>query len=312
MILKHLINPKPSIILFFIIFCVALVIFPLIQSEIDIVFDHAYLHYIIVLFLALAIPFFLSTGLNNIIYDKNIIRKDNFVVGVVFMLITSPFTNTVEAWISSLIMLFLFNFLLGSYQNKMPFAQFYNASALLGLLTFIYPNLFFLIIVIIISGINYSNLNWRIIFTIFLGIITPYLFYFVFIFVTEISFNIPKFFAFSQIHFLTIKDMHLSKIIWLSILCILVVFSFSELFMWLYKKSIKSRRTFMTIFWFFIVTILIANYSGWEYFYFTLMPLAIIIGNYFVYTKKRKIANMLFLLLVISSFYYKYMITFNV
>ena len=68
----------------------------------------------------------------------------------------------------------------------------------------------------------------------------------------------------------------------------------------------------MTIIWFFIISILVAIYSGWEYFYFPLMPLAIVIGNYFVYTKKRKIANILFSLLMISSFYFKYMIAFNV
>jgi hypothetical protein len=37
-------------------------------------------------------------------------------------------------------------------------------------------------------------------------------------------------------------------------------------------------------------------------------PLCIIIGNYFTYTKNRKVANLLFLLLVLSSFYYKYWI----
>ena len=68
----------------------------------------------------------------------------------------------------------------------------------------------------------------------------------------------------------------------------------------------------MTIIWFFIISIIIAAYSNWEYFYFTKIPLAIIISNYFVYTKSRRIANILFSLLVISSFYYKYMIVFNV
>ena len=47
----------------------------------------------------------------------------------------------------------------------------------------------------------------------------------------------------------------------------------------------------MTIIWFFIVSILVAIYFGWDYFYFSLIPLSVIIGNYFVYTKKRKLAK---------------------
>jgi hypothetical protein len=312
MILKHLINPKPSIIVFFIIFCVSFGLFPLIQFEIDDVFSHSYLHPYFVLLLGLTIPFFLSTGLNNIIYEKNIIRKENLVIGCVFILITTPFVNSVEVWISSFLLLFVFNFLLESYQKDLPFSHFYNSSMILGILTFIYPNLVCLILLLIISGINYSNLNWRIIFTTLLGVITPYCFYFVFTFVTEANFYLPKFFHFHQITFLAIGLSDLSKIIWLVILLLIVLASFLELFIWLYKKSIKSRRTFMTIIWFFIISMLVAAYSSWEYFYFPQIPLAIIIGNYFVYTRNRKIANILFFLLVISSFAYKYLIVFNV
>ena len=261
--------------------------------------------------MATTLPFFLSTGINNMIYEKNIIRKENIVIGVVFILLSSAFINTVEAWMSFFLLLFVFNFLLESYQKELPFSQFYNASIILSVITFVFPNLFWLILLLIIGGINYSNINWRIIFTIILGFVTPFLFYFVFVFITDTPFKFPDFFNFSKVSFLTIKEMKLSKIVWLIILFLVVVFSFFELFSWLYKKSIKSRRTFMTIIWFFIITILIAIYSNWQYFYFSLFPLAIIIGNYFVYTKQRRVANILFLLLVISSFYYKYMIVFN-
>ena len=312
MFLKHLINPKPSIILLFFVFCFVFTVFPLLESDLSILFKHLHLSPLAILFSAIIIPFFLSTGLNNLIYEKNIIRKDNLVVGVIFILISCSFVNNISAWVSAFLMLFLFNFLLESYQKDIPFSQFYNASIILSTLTFIYPNLIYLTFLFIVSGINYSNLNWRIIFTILLGLITPYFFYFVFVFVTGITFVMPKFFNFSQISFSRIQEAHLSKQIWLTILLLVVLVSFFELFTWLYKKSIKSRKSFITIIWFFIISTLIAFYSGTEYFYFSLIPLAIIIANYFVYTKKRKIANLLFLLLVISSFYYKYMIVFNV
>ena len=311
MLLKTLINPKPSIILFFSVFCILFVFIPVIQFETTTIFNHSNLHPLIVLLIAIAAPFFLSTGLNNIIYEKNVIRKENIVISYVFILISSPFVNIVEAWVSSFALLFLFNFLIDSYQKDLPFSQFYNASIILGGLSFVYSNLIFLALLLIISGINYSNLNWRIIITILFGLLTPYLFYFVFVFLTETDFQIPTF-NLLQINLSIGETLHISKKIWIGILSVIILVSFIELFMWLYKKSIKSRRTFMTIIWFFVITLLIALYSNWEYFYFTLIPLSIIIGNYFVYTKNRLLANSLFLLLIISSLYYKYMIGFNV
>ena len=311
MFLKYLISPKPSVIFFFIFFCFIFGIFPAINYNLLNTYSFSYFHPIFLLLLGVIIPFFLSMGLNNIIYEKNIIRKENLVIGFVFILITCPFVNTLEVWISSFLLLFLFNFLLESYQKELPFSQFFNSSLILGVLTFTFPNLILLILILIISGINYSNISLRIILTILLGLVIPYIFYFVYVFMTDSLYILPEFGNFSQMSFLIIKDFHLSKIIWLLVLVLVTLFSFYELFIWLYKKSIKSRRTFMTIIWLFIISILIAVFSSWEYFYFAALPLSIIISNYFVYTKNRKIASILFSVLVISSFYYKYMIVLN-
>ena len=100
MFLKHLINPKPSIIIFFIVFCVFFVLLPLIKSEIDLLFSYHFINPLVILLLSFIIPFFLSTGLNNIIYEKNVIRKENLVIGIIFILISSPFINTFDFWIS--------------------------------------------------------------------------------------------------------------------------------------------------------------------------------------------------------------------
>ena len=311
MFLKHLISPKPSIIFVFIFFCFIFGIFPAINGNLLSIYSLSYFHPIVLLILGLLIPFFLSLGLNNIIYEKNIIRKENLVIGFVFILITCPFVNTFEVWISSFLLLFLFNFLLESYQKELPFSQFFNSSLLLGVVTFIFPNLILLILILIISGINYSNISLRVVLIILLGFVIPYIFYFVFTFMTDNLFVLPALCNFSQMSLSIVKDFHLSKIIWLLVLVLVALFSFHELFNWLYKKSIKSRRTFMTIIWFFFITILIAVFSSWEYFYFAALPLSVIISNYFVYAKKRKIAGILFSVLIISSFYYKYMIVLN-
>ena len=312
MILKQLIAPKPSIIFFFIIFCIIFALIPLIYFEINTVFRHTYLNHIILLFFAVVVPFFLSIGLNNIVYEKDIIRKESLIVGFVFILSSAGFVSAFEEWVSSLILLYIFNFLVDSYQKENPFSQFFNASLLLGSLTIYYPNLILLTLLLIISGINYSNLNWRILCTIVLGIVTNYIFYFVYIYSTDQKFSFLPQLAFSKINILSFQELHISKLIWLSLLILILIISFIEIFLWLYKKSIKSRRTFMTVIWFLIISVTTAFFSGFMYFYFTLIPITIIISNYFIYTRNRKIANILFLLFLISSLYYKSMIGFNV
>ena len=311
MFLKYLINPKPSIIFFFIVFCIVFTIFPLINTEFTVFFNHKNISPIFLFLSAIIIPFFTSLGLNNMIYEKNVVRKENLVIGIIFILISSSFTNNIELWVSAFIMLFLFNFLIGSYQKELPFTQFYNSAFILSLITFLYPNLIYLAIIFIVSGINYNNMNWRIFFTLLLGLITPYIFYYMFVFILEKELEFPNFVNFSKINLLSIKDADDAFKVWIGIILLVMIFSFMELLLWLYKKSIKSRKTFMTIIWTFILSIIIAVCSGKDYLYFCLIPLAIIIGNYFVYTKNRKIANILFYMLVISSFYYKYMNTYN-
>ena len=312
MFLKHLINPKPSTIIFFVCFCIIFTCIPLVQFDINSIYQNTKINSLLLLVISIGLPFLISMGLNNMIYEKNILKKENLLISFIFILISCSFTNNIKLWTTTFLLLFLFNNLLKSYQQELPFSQFYNASLILAVISFIFPNTIFLILLLIINGINYSNLNLRVVTTLILGFITPYIFYFIFSYLLDYIITMPDFFNFQNAEFSKINMWHHSKKIWIIILICISFLSFFELFTWLYKKSIKSRRTFMTIIWFFIICFITALYSTSEYFYFMLLPLSIILGNYFVYTKNRIIANILFLLLVISSVYYKYMIGFNV
>ena len=106
MFLKHLINPKPTIILFFVFFCFAFISIPLINYDFNTIFINGNTSSCVVFFLGLTLPFFQALGLNNLIYEKNIIKKDNLVIGFIFILIGSSFFNSVNEWVASFILLF--------------------------------------------------------------------------------------------------------------------------------------------------------------------------------------------------------------
>jgi len=248
-------------------------------------------------------PAFNALGINNLVYEKNIIRKDNLVIGFVFLMLCAPFVNTVSEWIISFFLLFFLNYILETYQKEYPFAQVFNAGLIVSIFSFILPNLLFLMPLIIISGINYSNLNWRNLCVSCIGITVPYLFYFVYTFMFDRTFIFPTFETLKPIGIPDINNFKISKLIWLSIVALISLLSFIELFQWLYKKSIRSRKSFLIIFFYFVFSILLIISGGLKSWYFLMTPLCVIIGNYFTYTNNKKIGNLLFLLFIISSLY---------
>ena len=124
MFLKHLINPKTTIILFFIAFSIVFSCIPLIQFSIQEVFYHEWAPPFIVLLLAILIPSLHALGLNNVIYEKNIIRKENLILGFVYLLICTPFVNTLTEWFVSFFLLFFLNYIFESYQKNTLFLKF--------------------------------------------------------------------------------------------------------------------------------------------------------------------------------------------
>ena len=137
-----------------------------------------------------------------------------------------------------------------------------------------------------------------------IGLITPYFFYFLYTILFEKGFVFPEFSSLKLINILEISPS-LPKLIWISTLVITSFIALIELFKWLYKKSIRSRKSFLIIFFYFLLFFILLLFNGLQSWYFLMTPLCIVIGNYFTYTKNRKVANLLFLLLVLSSFYYK-------
>jgi len=306
MFLKHLINPRPTIIIFFIVFCMVFICLPLVKSPFELVFSNKWLSPFFVFLFGLLLPAFNALGINNLVYEKNIIRKDNLVLGFVFLLLCTPFVNTVSEWIISFFLLFFLNYILETYQKEYPFAQFFNAGIIISIFSFIIPNLLFIMLLIVISGINYSNLNWRNLCVSSVGVAVPYFFYFLYTFLFDKVFIFPTFETLQLISFPEINEIKKPKLIWLSILVIISSLSFIELFQWLYKKSIRSRKSFLIIFCYFVLSILLIIFGGLKSWYFLITPLCVIIGNYFTYTKNKKIGNFLFLLFIISSFYCRY------
>ena len=308
MLLDKLINSKPVITLFFIVFCLIFFSIPLINTSFYNLFNTLHINYILVGLSGLLIPSLHAVGLNNLIYENNVIKKNNLIIAPTYLLLTTPFLSEPKLWICGLLLLFFLINLLKCYQKDYPLKQLFNAGSIIAILSMISPITICLFVLILVAIVIFSNPNWRLFVSALLGLSLPYLFLFSLTYCLDWEYRwieIPISVSFSNIDLLLASQV---AIFWYGALTVLLLFSFFELFSWLYKKSIRSRKSFIFLMIYFSLTIVISLFSDLNSLYLALTPATIIMGNYLIYSRNRKFANFLFIVFLVSSFYYRYTI----
>ena len=163
---------------------------------------------------------------------------------------------------------------------------------------------------IVISGLIFNFSNWRCYIVSLIGLSMPLLIYVIFMSLVgdEIT-------PFKYVSVPTFSDNIAGFIIfykansWVANIFILItIISLFEFFNWLYKKSIRSRKSFFILLSYLIISIAIGIFGNEKNWYIVLAPISVFIANYFTYTKKRNLANILFYVFIFTSLYYRCMI----
>lgn len=306
MILKSLKNSHSYLIILFLLFSIFFFIPSFFTSQFQNIENKFPFYSILLLVISAILTFFHSIGLNNLIYDKDIIKKPNFVLAFVFLLLNTTFVTNHKMMLISFVLLFFLNFLLQLYKQKQPFSIVFNAGILLSILSFYLPNILLLFPIILISTLIFRNINWRINTISILSLFVPYLFLWSYQIFTETELYFPVFeFNFKLFNF-SIEELELHQKIWFSVLSLVSLLSFFEIFRWMYKKSIRSRESFTIIILYFLFSVFIFLFSGKEESVILIVtPLSVIIGNYFVYHIKIRWSEFIFFLFLFSSIFYR-------
>lgn len=306
MILKSLKNSHSYLIILFLLFSILFFIPSFFTSQFQDIENKFPFYSILLLVISAILTFFHSIGLNNLIYDKDIIKKPNFVLAFVFLLLNTTFVTNHKMMLISFVLLFFLNFLLQLYKQKQPFSIVFNAGILLSILSFYLPNILLLFPIILISTLIFRNINWRINTISILSLFVPYLFLWSYQIFTETELYFPVFeFNFKLFNF-SIEELELHQKIWFSVLSLVSLLSFFEIFRWMYKKSIRSRESFTIIILYFLFSVFIFLFSGKEESVILIVtPLSVIIGNYFVYHIKIRWSEFIFFLFLFSSIFYR-------
>lgn len=306
MILKSLKNSHSYLIILFLLFSILFFIPSFFTSQFQDIENKFPFYSILLVVISAILTFFHSIGLNNLIYDKDIIKKPNFVLAFVFLLLNTTFVTNHKMMLISFVLLFFLNFLLQLYKQKQPFSIVFNAGILLSILSFYLPNILLLFPIILISTLIFRNINWRINTISILSLFVPYFFLWSYQIFTETELYFPVFeFNFKLFNF-SIEELELHQKIWFSVLSLVSLLSFFEIFRWMYKKSIRSRESFTIIILYFLFSVFIFLFSGKEESVILIVtPLSVIIGNYFVYHIKIRWSEFIFFLFLFSSIFYR-------
>ena len=309
MLLETLINPKPKTTVYFAVISFLFLAIP--SLDYNLVnyyteFPYPYLVFFSSVFILLLHAF----GLNNLIYNNNIIKKENLIIATVFISLNTFNVGVFKDIISSFLLLFFVNKLFESYQKEYPFNEIFICSLIISLLVMINSIMVLLLPLIVVSGLIFNFSNWRCYMVSLIGLSMPLLVYVIIMSlvgdeITPFKYvNIP---IFSD----NIADLIIfyKANIWVANIFILITtMSLFEFFNWLYKKSIRSRKSFFILLSFLIISIAIGIFGNEKNWYIVLAPISVFIANYFTYTKKRNLANILFYVFIFTSLYYRCMI----
>ena len=306
MILKSLKNSHSYLIVFFIIFSLLFFstsIFTLEFKNIDNIFP---LSSLILLFFCFIVTILHSIALNNLIYEKDVIKKPNFVIAIVFLLMNTTFVINLKMILFSFCLLLFLYYLLSLYKQKQPFSLIFNAGIILSILSIFIPIVLVFFSVILFSCMIFRNISWRIIVLCILSIFIPYFFLWTYQIAVNENLYIPVFNLTPPKYSFDVLNMKLHQKIWYCLIAIISLLSFYELFRWMYKKSIRSRESFIIILFYFIISVLTFLLSqNTETLFCVFIPLSVIIGNFFVYSKKEGLSGFIFFIFLFSSIFYR-------
>ena len=303
MFLKQLKKTSPITVILYMFFAVLFCILPIFNNSYELIYSHHFFSKHTIFILAILIPVLQSVGLNNLIYEKDIIKKNSLVVAPISLLFYTPFISNVDDWIVSFALLFYLNTIFACFQKEKPFSLSFNANFLISSISIFYTEVLLLYPLIFIVFLIYNNLTWRSFLISIIGISTPIAIYWTYSFIFNLPFNyyLPEY-SLPDLTFPLFKEYSYIKLIWFILVFIIVTCSFLELFFWMYKKSIRSRKSFFIILAYLFI-LLFVNFQNSCFIILT--PITIIVANFFVYSKRTKLTELLFFVLVITSIYYR-------
>ncbi len=261
-------------------------------------------------FLAYFLLYSQAISLNQVLNNRRLMQKPNYLTAMSFLLVTSFFSewNILSApLIINTLLIWVWAKMTSLYNNKHPKATLFNIGIAIGLCSFFYlPSLAFAILVIFALLITRPPkvAEWLIP---VIGIVTPWYFLFSWLFLTNklYSFQLPGFHisypVFAQ------KHVEYGAMIFLLVLAIagaLMVQSSSG------KQVVQVRKSWSLMFLYLIVALFVPfiNFThNFEFWILALVPASAFIGSLFYFSRSKWVPVILQWIMVAFVIYMEYL-----
>jgi uncharacterized protein DUF6427 len=254
-----------------------------------------------------------SIFLNRFAIDNGFIGKISTLVlafSVIFSILLVGEIHSIKFIGINFILIFVWANLMQLPYAKNVIPVIFNASFLIGIASFFYPQLILLFILVWISIIVHRVLSWRGILITLIGIVLPYAFLFVWYFSQGVfpEKYISLLSSFNLDINLTFPDFHIGIIVLVIFLIILVISAFGTAGK-LNERSINLRRNLIITLYQLAIAfcILILSENSIETIFLLVIPGSIITAHWFSNVRKTKWYNILFVSLVILVFLNNYL-----
>ncbi len=267
--------------------------------------------------LAFFLTLITAFGINKIAIDNGFTNKVSTIVAFLYILLSSTFINEVHnnpiIWIN-FISIFIFGsiYRLSNTVNIIP--AIFNASFFLGVASLFYPQTVFLIGFIWLAIFVNRLVTWQNLFIVIIGALLPYVFLITWFYFTDKMLE-DSFVLFNSLR-INISPIYLKSPIEIAIyilITISVLVSATGVVSSLNSKSINLRNNLsLTIYYMVIVFLILIIYSkSMVTLQLLSLPIAIIVGYWFVSLKKQKWYNIMLAVLLLLIFINQYLYLFT-
>lgn len=261
---------------------------------------------------AFLILFLQAVILNKIATDQKLFQRNNYLVGMSYLLITSIFhIGFSSALLSIGVLIWILSILFNMSNQGNPKKNIFNIGLLSGLAILIFFPTFLFVFVILFGLLIFRPFRIQEWFIVILGIITPFYFVFAFGYLLD-KFEILN----SPTLYFSIPKFHLSAFeigsICLTVLLSIIGFGFAQSNM--RKLLVQSRNcwTIITAFLFFAIFIPFFNKTPqFLFILFCFVPASIFVASNFYYPEKKWFINLSHWLLVVLSVINGYFFIFH-
>ncbi|MCF8296461.1 MAG: DUF6427 family protein [Saprospiraceae bacterium] len=260
----------------------------------------------IVAFLILILQTFI---LHNAIRISGLTSKNSLFPALIYLTLMSMNSELLTlnpVLIANLFIIMALDLVFRIFAQEQPYAKILNAGIYISIASLFYLPAIFLGVFLWMSFIIYRQLEWRNFVIAILGLITPYVFLFFYLFWFDKLKEIPtEFLYFLSIENIFANHYSLFDIISISFLTILFLMSMKSLINNINKRVIKVRKLFSLTLWFLVISFASMMFSGElfvNHFLICVIPISIVLLNYFEIAKKLFWPELIFSLLLVSIF----------